>query len=83
MGWEFWLQLEKTILQKPQFLPKFQFSSKMQRNSYPRVGVNIENTVPYNSNELEAHNFKDLEQLLHYILCNSVSICLLRVIEKH
>ena len=22
--------------------------------------------MPYNSNELEAHNFKDLEQLLHY-----------------
>ena len=66
MGWKFWLQLEKPISQKYEFLPKFQFSSKMQRNSYHKVGVSLENTVPYNSNELEAHNFKDLEQLLHY-----------------
>ena len=68
MGWKFWLQLEKPISQKYEFLPKFQFSSKMQRNSYHKVGVSLENTVPYNSNELEAHNFKDLEQLLHYTL---------------
>ena len=66
MGWEFWLRLEKTIFPKPQFLPKFQFSSKMQRSSYSRVGVNVENIVPYNSNELDRYNFRDLERLLHY-----------------
>ena len=66
MGWEFWMQLERTKFQTPEFLPKFQFSSKMQRSSYHRVGVNVENIVPYNSEELDAHNFKDLEQLLHY-----------------
>ena len=66
MGWEFWMQLEKTRAQKTEFLPKFQFSSKMQRNSYHRVGVNVENIVPYNSEELDAHNFKNLEQLFHY-----------------
>ncbi len=73
MGWEFWLQLERTTSQKPEFLPKFQFSSKMQRNSYHRVGVNVKNVAPYNSKDLDFHHFKDLEQLLHYTQIITVS----------
>ena len=28
--------------------------------------MNLENIVPYNSNELDRYNFRDLERLLHY-----------------